>query len=1564
MKRLILKFIFILLLAVFSKKANAQNLPCKEVIGYYPNWQWYDRAKLVQPNTIDYSKYTIINYAFFKPETNGNISSTDTWADDNLLNGQPNWAQGGYYPNTSIISLAHNAGVKVVPSIGGWTLSDNFPQIAADATKRTTFANACVQLISQYNFDGIDLDWEYPGYVDHNGTAADKQNFTLLLQAVRSALNAKTLQTGKTYLLTSCFGASQTHMNNIDWANVTPLLDCINLMSYDFFGAWDSKTNHNSPLYAPAQGDPTFNINSAVTTLLTTHNVPANKICVGLAFYGRSTKTSGTPTLHGNTTGSGDNVTFSDDDGTPLFYNVLKKQNLFNKYVDNLAASPYMLGKNGLNTFLSYDDTASITTKATYIKNKNLKGCIIWEITGDYIETSAGSGVIAGTPLATAIKNAFCGNSGGGNTTCTTPTNIIVTPTTSTANVSWSNTGATSYEVQYKLASSSAWTTFTSTNNWSDISSLTANAAYQIQVKSICSATLSSAFSAISNFSTTTNSGNGGGGTSSSPCTAPATFNFTSANYVPMGEIKIGQGRLNPIWGVSVDAYIPSNRKSWAISMAHAAHLFRNVVKTDKIPANFYFATAAKESFCGCDNAIQAAPSGTPFPFTYQAASLGDGCFQIENNSAYNEMVQQYPQRFPVGQHANLIGNANFETSALSKAYYDIFTVKYWEVHKNWNPIAFFNNAADPNAAIKLMAVAYNRGLWYTELETVLKTNRSTAITSNNISPYFINNNYGYDYQNALSNYTNILGNNTASVDPTLFNTNPATGQPYNSFNSFYDPQVTWSDVDAYIEKIKVLYPTVNFTTLKSSVQTVFNGINNGNAISFRYKMGQVLDVLMLGLPADDPSANIATAYGCGWQVTNNLPPVINIVKPINNQLFNTVTNIEFSVSTSDPDGTISKVEFYDGATLLSTITSAPYTYNWQNAAIGTHSLTAKAYDNLNAVTTSSAVLISVMQPMNQLPIVSIIQPTANQTYYAPANISITATASDPDGTISKVEFYNGNTLLFTDNIAPYSFNWQNIAIGNYQITAKAYDNLNVSKNSNQININVFSSAPTCIIASPSDKSIFYQPNDITINVKASAISANTITYVNFYSNGTLLGTVNKAPYSFVWKKAPIGTWNLTATAFTINNISTTSAPISVSIFAQGGNIPPSCNITQPINNQTFISPTNITLAANATDVNGYVTKVEFYNGATFLGGDDTAPYSFIWQNVSVGTYNITAKATDNQGASTVSSIVKIIVNANKPPTCNITQPIQNQNFTSPANISINVAATDSDGSITKVDFYQGATLLGTDNTSPYSLVWQNVNAGTYNLTAKATDNKGAITTSAVVTITVVNNTNSCSQYSSYVSGTTYQNGSIVTNNGGVYKCLIPGWCSGPAWAYSPGLGTAWQDAWTKTGTCTQVLPNCTTVADYTANAAYQTGSVVKNNANLYVCNIPSWCSGSASFYAPGVGSAWQQAWSLMGACPSNSSKIIFTKPVFDDLAYLYPNPTSENVTVFIPNTPVGQIQLHVFDVNGKNILTKNSYNEWNIYEEKLDLKDLPSGIYTIQIGTSQWIKTLLLSKQ
>ncbi len=401
---------FILTLSIFKIAAQ----PCKEIVGYYPNWQWYDRTKLVKPSAIKYNSYSIINYCFFKPELNGTISNTDTWADENLLQGQINWSTNptSYYPNTSIIDLAHQAGTKVMVSIGGWTLSDNFPTIAASQTLRAKFASECNRLINFYHFDGIDIDWEYPGFAEHSGTANDKHNFTLLMQQIKDSLSYLGSINSKNYLLSACFSADQVKMQNIEWSNVVNIIDMINVMSYDYFGAWDCVANHNSPLQATTVGDASFNLNSAFTILTTTHNVPSTKINLGLAFYGRSQM--GASALYQPTNCTGNNSLFFEDDGTPLYYNVVKNISQFTEYWDNVAKVPYLLGNTGTQaagTFVSFDNKKSIAMKGEFIKNNNARGAIIWEITGDYMETSLGSGIVAETPLIDTLNTVFCSTS-------------------------------------------------------------------------------------------------------------------------------------------------------------------------------------------------------------------------------------------------------------------------------------------------------------------------------------------------------------------------------------------------------------------------------------------------------------------------------------------------------------------------------------------------------------------------------------------------------------------------------------------------------------------------------------------------------------------------------------------------------------------------------------------------------------------------------------------------------------------------------------------------------------------------------------------------------------------------------------------------------------------------------------------------------------------------------------------------------------------------------------------------------------------------------------------------
>lgn len=337
-----------------------------------------------------------------------------------------------------------------------------------------------------------------------------------------------------------------------------------------------------------------------------------------------------------------------------------------------------------------------------------------------------------------------------------------------------------------------------------------------------------------------------------------------------------------------------------------------------------------------------------------------------------------------------------------------------------------------------------------------------------------------------------------------------------------------------------------------------------------------------------------------------------------------------------------------------------------------------------------------------------------------------------------------------------------------------------------------------------------------------------------------------------------------------------------------GGNQSPAVNITSPAANATFTAPAAVTINANASDADGSVTKVEFYNGSTKLGEDASSPYSYSWTNVAAGNYTLSAKATDNKGAVTTSATVAIVVNGtgggscngiaawsatavytngnqvvyngklytaqwwtqneqpdthtgagqvwayvrdcgsnpgNTPPTVSISSPAGGASFTAPASVTINANAADANGTVTKVEFYNGSTKLGEDASSPYSYTWSNVAAGTYSLKAIATDNGGAATTSATVSITVTGSTGggNCAGVPAYaVYPAIYNMGDKVVYNGYLYESL-----ANSLYNVTPGTADWW---WKPLGPCSASARTAATAASITEPAAaVQTLTVYPN---------------------------------------------------------------------------------------------------------------------------------------
>jgi len=268
-----------------------------------------------------------------------------------------------------------------------------------------------------------------------------------------------------------------------------------------------------------------------------------------------------------------------------------------------------------------------------------------------------------------------------------------------------------------------------------------------------------------------------------------------------------------------------------------------------------------------------------------------------------------------------------------------------------------------------------------------------------------------------------------------------------------------------------------------------------------------------------------------------NQPPTVSLTSPANGASFTAPATITITATASDPQNQLTKVEFYNGTTLLGTNTAAPYSFTWSSVPAGTYSLTAVAYDGGGLNTRSSPVSITV-SAANQPPTVSLTLPANGASFTAPATITITATASDPQNQLTKVEFYNGPTLLGTATAAPYSFTWSSVAAGTYSLTAVAYDGSGLNTRSSPVSVTVAASQtpPTGVVFTASSDNATV--TSYRIDVFAAGADPNTATPVATMDAGKPTPDANNditvsAP-SFFSALAP-GNYQLTVSAINAN---------------------------------------------------------------------------------------------------------------------------------------------------------------------------------------------------------------------------------------------------------------------------------------------------------------------------------------------------------------------------------------------------------------------------------------------
>ena len=285
---------------------------------------------------------------------------------------------GAVEDSTSLAYLTslkkQNPKLKVLVSLGGWGGCETCSDVFSTPQGREDFSKSVKDILDTFNADGIDLDWEYPvieGFPGHTFKPEDKENCTALVEKLRETL-------GDEPLISFAAGGFDDYLEQaVEWEKVMPLLDNVNLMTYDMVNGGSSTTGHHSSLYSTSQQP---NSSDGVVNFLDSIGVPREKMILGAAFYARTWEDvdslSNGLYQKGNFKSS---VLYKD-------LEKFEKENLgFKKYWDTTARAPYSYNAEK-KLFATYDDSLSIAEKTKYVINKDLGGIMFWQLSGDKTE--------------------------------------------------------------------------------------------------------------------------------------------------------------------------------------------------------------------------------------------------------------------------------------------------------------------------------------------------------------------------------------------------------------------------------------------------------------------------------------------------------------------------------------------------------------------------------------------------------------------------------------------------------------------------------------------------------------------------------------------------------------------------------------------------------------------------------------------------------------------------------------------------------------------------------------------------------------------------------------------------------------------------------------------------------------------------------------------------------------------------------------------------------------------------------------------------------------------------
>nr|AFC60660.1 chitinase [Pandalus japonicus] len=365
------------LLLLFSLLGVYLSLTDGVMVCYFSSWAVYRQGEGkfdVEDN--DPGLCTHLIYAFAGLDTNNEIKVLDPWND--LCDG------GGKcgYDRFSALKLK-NLNLKTILGVGGWNEgSTKYSQMAASASARKTFIDSSIAMLKAHDFDGLDMDWEYP--TQRGGAPEDYTNYITLLDELSTALHAEGM------LLTAAVSAGKLTIDPAyDVPAMSQHIDLLNLMTYDMHGSWDKYTHHQSALYAHPddEGDNLYlNVDFAVNYWLE-KGAPKEKLTLGIPLYGRSWRLDD-PTntgFYAPASNPGQAGPYTRQTGFAGYNEICANMMTHDWTIvhDPAMNEPYAYCLQLNNIWMSYEDPDSVALKAQYALDKGLAGCMVWSVETD-----------------------------------------------------------------------------------------------------------------------------------------------------------------------------------------------------------------------------------------------------------------------------------------------------------------------------------------------------------------------------------------------------------------------------------------------------------------------------------------------------------------------------------------------------------------------------------------------------------------------------------------------------------------------------------------------------------------------------------------------------------------------------------------------------------------------------------------------------------------------------------------------------------------------------------------------------------------------------------------------------------------------------------------------------------------------------------------------------------------------------------------------------------------------------------------------------------------------------